>query len=604
MNTFVSKLYKKGTNFAVAFVVAVSGLTALTPLFLSSSAAAAPGAGTVTVTGNTTATENTEGWMFNRDASTSTPYEFNADTAAIGQGSLYVAPISGSVASNKFIAENFLLSDVADIDSVSYDYKIGPNGVAADYDQFYMNVYANFGVSSPTKFYDCRYAVLATSGSTSSFTTLTFDTDSAYPVTTRAGGDPSPFVCPSVPSAMGAGATIRAFAINVGDTSLGDAGVDGYIDNVVVNSVNGVTTYDFEPVIPACSADDTTFDTFSNGSVNGQNGWTSTGGFDQAIVTNDYGFDSFGCKSFRLSNAVTSGGFGNQTFSYSTTNEAGEADSTNGGQSGGTRSNYFEAQFDIASTQTTEQTGMSLSVSPDRGDGSRMSYLSFVDTAAGIQVTFYDVQGIDNPANFVPTDLGVISRTAPHTIKFVINYVDGPSNDVVSIYIDGVLVHEGTSWENYYRYDSESSAEQTPRTTDSLIFRAGGTAAPANSGKGFLFDNVLISTTAPVVVPPVDPTPPVTGGQDDNPDEEQTPVVNLITPIITSPASVLGSDTDANGATDVEGTNTDNAAAVDTDGSDGIIFGLAWYWWLLILAGATVATWWIIAAIRRRREEQ
>jgi hypothetical protein len=41
--------------------------------------------------------------------------------------------------------------------------------------------------------------------------------------------------------------------------------------------------------------------------------------------------------------------------------------------------------------------------------------------------------------------------------------IDGPSNDVVKVYIDGALVHTGTSWENYYRYDSEASAEQSPR---------------------------------------------------------------------------------------------------------------------------------------------
>ncbi len=256
-----------------------------------------------------------------------------------------------------------------------------------------------------------------------------------------------------------------------------------------------VRVYRLKPATPPCSSSDTTFDRFSNGNVNGQHGWKSTGPFDQSIVYNTYGYPTFGCKSLRLSNAVTSGSFGDQTFSYSTVNEAGEADSTNGGQSSGTRQNHYEAQFDIASTQSTEQSGMAVSVSPDRGDGSRMSYLSFADTPGGIDVIFYDVQGTDNPANFVPTDLGTISRTEPHTIKFVIDYKDGPSNDVVKVYIDGALVHTGTTWENYYRYDPEANAEQTPRTTDSLIFRAGGTAAPSNSGKGFLFDNVDIATS-------------------------------------------------------------------------------------------------------------
>lgn len=247
---------------------------------------------------------------------------------------------------------------------------------------------------------------------------------------------------------------------------------------------------------PACSSDDTTFDTFSLGNVNGQHSWSSTGPYDQAIVDNTYGYSTFGCKSLRLSNAVTSGSFGDQTFSYSNANEAGEAVSTNGGQSGGTRQNHFEAQFDLGSTMASQQPGLAVSVSPDRGDGSRMSYVRFVDDTNGIDVYFDDVQGTTNPANFVETQVANdLSRTAPHTIKFVMDFVNGPSNDVVKLYIDGNLVHTGTSWENYYRFDTEASAEQTPRTTDSLIFRAAGTAAPATSGNGFLFDNMSLSSS-------------------------------------------------------------------------------------------------------------
>jgi hypothetical protein len=599
MNALTGTLFKRITNLTLAFVVATGTLSIVGPYV--GNASALPPTGTITVQGNTTATENTEGWMFNRDVTTSTPFEFNADQAVIGLGSLYVAPISGSAASDKFIGENFLLSNIADVNSVSFDYKIGAGGVSTDFDQIYMNVYANFGSSSATKFYDCRYNVLATSGSTSDFTTLTFDTDAAYSVTTRAGGDPSPFTCPAIPSgmnALSANSTIRAFSINVGDTTLGDAGIDAYLDNVVVNSTSGLTTYDFEPTVPACSSDDTTFDTFSNGSVNGQGGWESTGPFDQAIVTNDYGITSFGCKSFRLSNAVTSGSFGDQTFSYSTPNEAGEADSTNGGKSGGTRVNHYEAQFDIASTQATQQAGLSVSVSPDRGDGSRMSYLQFVDVAGGIEVYFYDVQ----ETGFEGTLLTTLDRNA-HTIKFVMDFNDGPSNDEVSIYIDGVLVHTGTSWEDYYRFDPESIAEQTPRTSDSLLFRVAGTAAPATLGNGFLFDNVVITTSDTTVVIPEQPTDEddetTTGGS-------TTPnVVTIVTPIITGPASVLGDTNNSTdeGSSDVEGTTDDKTATADTS-KDGLILGLAWYWWILILAGATGLTWWIAAAYRRRNNEE
>jgi|GEM_PF-2671681 len=269
---------------------------------------------------------------------------------------------------------------------------------------------------------------------------------------------------------------------------------------------------DIPVVVPACNPSNT-FDTFSTGSVDGQGGWSATGPFDQAVVSNTYGYTDFGCQSLRISNAVTSGSFGDQTFTFSATNEAGETIADDGGFSSGTRQDTFEAEFDIAATQSTQQTGLALSVSPDRGDGSRMSYLSFTDTAGGIDVVFYDVQGTGNPANFVPTTVATgLSRTEAHTIKFDMEFVDGPSNDIVKIYIDGGLAHTGTSWENYYRYDSEQAGNgnKVP-TTDSVLFRASGTAAPGNNGNGFLFDNVTIGTDS--ITPPVPgPTCDATNG--------------------------------------------------------------------------------------------
>ena len=70
------------------------------------------------------------------------------------------------------------------------------------------------------------------------------------------------------------------------------------------------------------------------------------------------------------------------------------------------------------------------------------------------------------------------------------DFVNGAANDVVRVYVDGTLVHTGTSWEDYFR-DCEGNET---RTVDSLLFRSTGTAAPANAGKGFLIDNVSIST--------------------------------------------------------------------------------------------------------------
>lgn len=212
------------------------------------------------VFGNTSAGENQPGWLFNRDTSTATPYEFNQDQASIGVGSLYVLPISNTENGNndKFIAENFINAPIADVESISYDFMIGSGGDASDEEHFYMSVYANFGVSDDNKFYDCRYSVVPTTGSTSSFTTVTFDPTQSYPVTTRSGAQASPYTCPSVPADMdnlSAGSNIRVFAVNVGDTSGSDTGLDGYLDNVVVMMNGDEVISDFEPSLTPTSKD-------------------------------------------------------------------------------------------------------------------------------------------------------------------------------------------------------------------------------------------------------------------------------------------------------------------------------------------------------------
>lgn len=262
--------------------------------------------------------------------------------------------------------------------------------------------------------------------------------------------------------------------------------------------------------VPAFASADTVssdFESFTLGSVNGQNGWVITGAFDQGVVSNLATSTSFLSQSLRISDSVTSGSFGDQLFSPSTINEAGETDALNGNMSGGVRQARFEAQFDIASTMLAQQAGMHLSVSPDRGDGARMSYLRFEDGVDGINIFFDDIQGIlangvdgctaSACANFTETQIATSSRVTPHTIKFVMDFVEGPSNDVVKIFIDGILVHTGTSWEDYYRFDPESNPTlvSNSRTVDSLLFRESGIATPANAGNGFLIDNVSLSSS-------------------------------------------------------------------------------------------------------------
>jgi uncharacterized repeat protein (TIGR01451 family) len=258
--------------------------------------------------------------------------------------------------------------------------------------------------------------------------------------------------------------------------------------------------------------------TYVPGSIDGQDGWAGSGGgiitpaIDQAVVANSGAPASFGDQSFRMSNAYTDGAFGGWPYSRSLTDQAGETDALNGGFSGGSRQPHFEAQWDVASTvPLAEQTGLQIAVSPDRGDGARMSWIRMRDTSAGLAVDFQDYQdlaplgsvgnetaGCDANDLFVLTTVATgLDRMLPHTIKLTMDLLDGPHNDIVKVYVDGTLRHTGTSWEDYYRWCAESNpfpsaATDQSRTIDSLLFRAsvGSGTAPGTFGNGFLFDNL------------------------------------------------------------------------------------------------------------------
>jgi hypothetical protein len=219
---------------------------------------------TIVVTGDTSAGENQLGWMFNRDANNTTPIEFNEDEAVIGDGALYVLPLSNTEGPRKFIGEYFWQGEIADLDGFSYDFKIGAGGANSDSQQFYLNVYANFGESSVTNFYDCKYNVVPSNGTTGSFETATFDPTDSFSVSDVTTRGSSPYTCPAIPADMNnqsPESTVRAFAINTGDTSLTDADLDGYFDNVVLDTTTKVTIYDFEPapiVVPGCTDESAT----------------------------------------------------------------------------------------------------------------------------------------------------------------------------------------------------------------------------------------------------------------------------------------------------------------------------------------------------------
>jgi hypothetical protein len=69
----------------------------------------------------------------------------------------------------------------------------------------------------------------------------------------------------------------------------------------------------------------------------------------------------------------------------------------------------------------------------------------------------------------VAYDLGTLTRTALHTIRFWMRLVPGPDNDLVRISIDGQDVGQCfTTWENFYR----ATNQQVP-ISDRLLFLSG-----------------------------------------------------------------------------------------------------------------------------------
>jgi hypothetical protein len=188
-----------------------------------------------------------------------------------------------------------------------------------------------------------------------------------------------------------------------------------------------------------------------------------------------------------------------------------------------------------------------------------MSFLKFEDTDGGIDVSFSDVA--NDGFNFRTVKIADnLSRSGFH-VKIVLDLYPGPSNDVAQVYIGSsgplvpasgsiegfyapvdnpdtvnkakagqtipvkfkLIAEPATTWEDYYRFNPESNADpiqdpDTPgtellpqvngswatRDVDSLIFQArgaDGSTNPGVAGKGFLFDNVVVSSTDDLSLP-------------------------------------------------------------------------------------------------------
>ena len=220
---------------------------------------------------------------------------------------------------------------------------------------------------------------------------------------------------------------------------------------------------------------------YAVGNINSQSGWSNTGGYDANVAlvstfpaASAYG--SFNAQALQISNSKTSGSFGDQTF----------APLLGTGAAAGTAVQHFTASFAIGTTQSTQQTGLSISISPDNGQGARMSYLRFEDQATGVHVFFDEARG----STFKETDIATLTRGAPHIVAFSIDFTAASSKQV-TITIDGTVKAVGSTWASYYQ-----TQEHNPTSpVKTMLFRAGGTAVPGLAGQGYLIDNLTYATS-------------------------------------------------------------------------------------------------------------
>jgi hypothetical protein len=130
-----------------------------------------------------------------------------------------------------------------------------------------------------------------------------------------------------------------------------------------------------------------------------------------------------------------------------------------------------------------------------------MSWIEIADVPGGLQIHFIDYRGNQFVESSVASGL---DRTELHHVRVEHFFYEGPDNDVVIVNVDdGDFVHEGTSWEQYYR-----QVEGTPnsRVVRSILFhtKASRGTAPDTQFFGFEFDNVDQASGPILIGPPTD----------------------------------------------------------------------------------------------------
>ncbi|MBR0850306.1 cadherin-like domain-containing protein [Bradyrhizobium diazoefficiens] len=293
----------------------------------------------------------------------------------------------------------------------------------------------------------------------------------------------------------------------------GDVIVEGNGASSGVDSVFTTDSYTLSANVENLTLQDTagaptstqTFDDLPLGPIaNGANGWQIPGyTVDQAVVDDP---SHAGNKVFHISSDPANGAFGGP-YSPALSGAAGEPDT-------GAAYNGQSIKFDIQAVSGASATdGSRLEIDFGNAAGTdRNNFLVVENTANGLRIAVsepdlagnFSGDGTDPAPNDWRELVSGVDASSSHTIEMRLDYVDGQNNDVIGVYLDGQLIGETTTFENYHDAVNGVTtlaghiAQAQANETDRVIFRENNNGAPQDgsgtgNNQGFYIDNLTTS---------------------------------------------------------------------------------------------------------------
>lgn len=220
---------------------------ALVGVMVAAATALATGPASAATSSTVVTPEELHGWSVDTPAPA---FDFVEGPKTLGVGSLQFETIDNAPApAEKMFVKHSESIAQGTFEGVAFDYFIAPTATNTTPAQWYLNVYVDDGSipGPPANFYDCKYDYVATAGGDGWHTLSVTGTTAATNVTPRGAA-----TCGTSPEGAPAGSSIFLIALNAGDTSASDTGVQGGFDNVRVSAAGHTTVYDFEPPRSAC----------------------------------------------------------------------------------------------------------------------------------------------------------------------------------------------------------------------------------------------------------------------------------------------------------------------------------------------------------------